>query len=386
MVEARFDGKPLQLAVVGCGVVARKHVKAAWALSPGVRLAALVDPVPGAAERLMTACRIPPAERARVSVFPDLASCLSALRPDLVAITTPSGSHADLALQAIGAGAHVLVEKPMTLDLADADRVLAAAREAGVSVAVGHIYRCFPLVGILVGDLRAGRFGRILSGSVHVRWGHDQAYYDQAAWRGTWAADGGALMNQSIHAFDLMAWLMGGEPARIRGTLARQARRMEAEDYGAGILEFRGGAVCLLEGTTTTDPRDHEALFFLQAEGGSVRAGLRRGTISVEIRDARDRNVTGSYIRRWLGTLGSVGRLRALRNLGNPHFALYADWIDAVRTGRAPVADGQSGRQALEMVLALYRSARTGTPVSFPLASGNTMDMAGFLDGPAAES
>ena len=378
----------MRYALIGCGKVAEKHLKAAIDQGERIRIVALVDRDPEAPGRLLDHCRVPRSVRETILLYGDHAEMLRSAQPEIVAITTPSGTHARIALDAIAAGAHVLVEKPLTLDLEDAARMLDAAREAGVQVAVGHMYRFFPMVAKLREDLTAGRFGRILSGDVKVRWGHGQDYYDQAAWRGTWAADGGALMNQSVHAFDLMTWLMGAPMQSVEdvfGTIARMDHRMEAEDYGAAVLRFRNGSICTLEGTTNTDPHRKEASFFLQCTGGSIRAGLLKGIPRLEIRDASGKSLRGRYLRRWLGeSLRTREGRKALMKLSNPHSGLYRDLLDAIRDGREPLADGRSGRDALELVLSIYRSARTGGPVALPLESGSTREMAGFFEGPGS--
>ncbi len=377
----------MRYALVGCGKVAEKHLKAALDHRDRLEVLALVDRDPAAFARLLDRCGAKGRSRAAIRTFSDVAGMLRAVRPEVVAITTPSGTHFGIAMDAIAAGAHVIVEKPLTLDLGEAVRLVDAARAAGVRLAVGHMYRFFPVVDALRRDLVAGRFGRVLLGDVKVRWGHGQDYYDQAAWRGTWASDGGALMNQSVHALDLMAWLMAEEPAPVAdalGSLSRMERRMEAEDYGAAVLRFRNGATCLVEGTTLTDPHRKEASFFVQCTGGSIRAGVLKGLPRLEVRDGAGRNLAGRYLRRWAAESlrTRAGRL-ALRRLSNPHSALYGDFLDAIRDGRDPRADGASGRDALALVLAVYRAAATGRRVSLPLDGGSTRDMQGFFDGTA---
>jgi UDP-N-acetyl-2-amino-2-deoxyglucuronate dehydrogenase len=296
-----------------------------------------------------------------------------------VAITTPSGTHYALASQAIAAGAHVLVEKPLTLSLTEADSLLAAARDRGVRVAVGHIYRFFPLVQALEKDLRAGKFGRILQGDVKVRWGHDQAYYDQAAWRGTWAQDGGALMNQSIHALDLMTWLLGSPVREVSGWIDRQTHKMEAEDFGLAMLRLENGSYCQVEGTTSTDPHRQEASFYILGTEGEIRGGIMGGKPFMEIRDRRGHPLTGAYLRRFLREKLREGGLPALLQLKNPHSALYGDLVRSIREGGEPLADGMSGRQAVELILAIYQSALTARPVSLPVRDFTLDEMKGYF-------
>jgi UDP-N-acetyl-2-amino-2-deoxyglucuronate dehydrogenase len=370
----------LKFALIGCGKVAVKHLKAVRYHRRDLALAALVDTRPEAAAALLAACGFSAQEAAAIPVFPDTPSMLAAIRPDLVAITTPSGTHYDVAGAAITAGAHVLVEKPLTLSLAQADDLLARARNRGVKIAVGHIYRFFPVVQALEADLRAGVFGRILAGEVKVRWGHDQAYYDQAAWRGTWEQDGGALMNQSIHALDLMAWLLGSPVTEASGWIDRLTHRMEAEDFGLAMLRLASGSYCQIEGTTCTDPARQEASFYILGTEGEIRGGLLAGKPAIKVLDKQGRSRTGQYLRRFVAAKLREGGLPALLQLKNPHSGLYGDLIRAIREDRAPIADGESGRAAVELVLAIYQSARTKRPAALPVRDFTLDDMRGYFD------
>ena len=368
----------LRCAVVGCGKVALKHLNAVRHHRQDLFLAGLVAIRPEAAADLLRQAGMG-GEAARVPVYPSLDIMLENEKVDLVAITTPSGSHFTLAKAALLAGKHVLVEKPLTLSVPEADELLALARANGLQIAVGHIYRYFPVVQALEADLRAGRFGRVLYGDVKVRWGHDQAYYDAAAWRGTWAQDGGALMNQSIHALDLMTWLLGGRVQAACGWIDRQMHQMEAEDLGLALFRLDNGTRLLLEGTTNTDHRRPEASFTVICSAGDIRAGLRDGKPWLDITDCRGRSLAGRYLRRYLQETWQQGGIRALLQLKNPHTALYGDLIEAIRLNRPPLADGTSGREAVAAVLALYAAAREEKTVLLPLDRFSLADMAGFF-------
>ncbi len=370
--------RQLRCAIVGCGKVAAKHLKAIRHLDKTLRLAGLVDTRPEAARSLLAQAGI----REPVPVFAALDLLLEAEKPDLVAITTPSGTHYRLARQALLAGAHVLVEKPLTLSLDEADDLLALAAERRLQIAVGHIYRFFPLVQDLAADLAAGKLGRVLYGSVAVRWGHDQAYYDAASWRGTWEQDGGALMNQSIHALDLMMFLLGGKVVAATGQIGQLAHRMEAEDFGLATLKLDNGTYCLLEGTTATDPKRPEASFTVFADNGEVRAGLYAGKPYVRVRDRAGHDLTGRYWRRFLWQTWRKGGLRALARLGNPHSGIYADLARAIRTSRPPLADGKSGRDAVAAVLAIYSAAKSGQTARSPQDADPLESMRGFFKEP----
>ena len=360
----------LKYALIGCGKVSIKHLKAALYHSGNkgdIEISALVDSRPEAPAQLMNECRMKTSAQAAVRIYHDYAEMLAKENPDIAAITTPSGSHAAIGLAAINSGCHILLEKPLTLSLADSDLLLEAAKKQNVQIAVGHIYRFFPLVQALQADLAAGLFGRILYGDVKVRWGHDQAYYDQSAWRGTWTHDGGALMNQSIHALDLMIWLLGAQVISAAGRIDRQVHRMEAEDIGFATLQLENGIWCQLEGTTNTDPSRQEASFFIRCSEGEIRGGIKAGRPHMEILDKNGKKITGRYIRNFLQAQLKQGKLAGLKQLGNPHSGLYTDWIDAVTNSREPLASGAGGRLAVEMVLAIYKSALHGRIVDLPL-------------------
>lgn len=373
----------LKYALVGCGVVAKKHLKGARYQQNHrgtLKIVAVVDTRPGAAEKMLLMAGFSEQEIAGIHIYADDKEMLEQEKPDLVAITTPSGTHAAISLRAIESGAHVLIEKPLTLSLPEAQMILNQAQERGRQVAVGHIYRFFPLVSLIQRDIAAGRWGPVLYGDVKVRWGHDQAYYDQAAWRGTWHQDGGALMNQSVHALDLMTWLLGQPVKAVTGKIFRQLHHMEAEDLGFAILELDKGVQCLVEGTTNTDPKRPEASFFVRLKEGEVRGGILSGKPFISVFDQRGKNLAGQYTRQlFLNTLKKQG-LRGLMQLNNPHSGLLADLIEAILENRPPLASGQSGRDALELVLAVYQSAHENRTVTLPVLNFDLQQMNHFFD------
>lgn len=304
---------------------------------------------------------------------------LSEVRPDLVVITTPSGSHASISLAALAAGAHVLIEKPLTLSLEQADEILEASRKSNRKVAVGHIYRFFPLVQTIRADILSGHFGRVLYGDVKVRWGHGQEYYDQAAWRGTWAQDGGVLMNQSVHAMDLMTWLLGQTVETASGQIFRKTHRMEAEDLGFAILTLTNDVQCLVEGTTITDPERPEASFYIRLTEGEIRVGLLSGKPYITVYNQAGKNLASSYTRRVLWQTLRQSGFQGLKQLANPHSGLLGDLISAIEENREPLASGQSGRDAVALVLSIYQSALEKRIVNLPLKAFDLTRMQHFF-------
>lgn len=297
-------------------------------------------------------------ESGRVTFYSDLDELLEQEAVDLVVVSTPSGSHKDLALTALSRGKHLLLEKPLAMTLADAIRIRQEVEKTDVKLALGHIYRYLPVMQDLQAKLAAGDFGKIYYGTVVVRWGHDQAYYDATAWRGTRAADGGIILNQSVHALDLMRWLLLAEDQKIvscQGQAATQSHQMESEDLALGIFEFANGSYLSYEGSSSTQVDYHEAQFFICTEKADIRAGVKKGKAYISIRqDGKDYGK--AYVRKFLRRQLKAEGLSSLASLINPHTAIYTDLLAAIHEDREPLADVSSGVSSLEMVDALYRA------------------------------
>ncbi|HHV42388.1 MAG TPA: Gfo/Idh/MocA family oxidoreductase [Clostridiaceae bacterium] len=360
----KTTNQSLSVALIGVGRVAVKHLKAIrfWEGKKKLHLLAAVDPkIESAAAKLKEL-----GFKQGIPVFKNMEQMLREARPDICAITTPSGSHFVLAKKALEAGCHLLLEKPFTLDLDEADFLLEKAANNNIKIAVGHIFRYMIGIQELREDLASGRFGRVLYGNVTVRWGHDQAYYDQAKWRGSWQQDGGALMNQTVHALDLMSYLCNALPVTATGELARIRHDIEAEDLGLGIFRLANGALLAVEGTTAGPPQDKEASLFIQTEKANIRASKRGRKIRLSVRAEESQSLTGSYLRRSLGRYLKKMGLSGLWQLTNPHTSIYADLMSAIKEDREPIASGLSGRDAVAMVLSLYQSYREKRTVRFP--------------------
>ncbi|WP_101723326.1 Gfo/Idh/MocA family protein [Eggerthella timonensis] len=355
----------MKVAIIGCGRIALNHVKAVEA--NGLELAALCDVVPGKAEGLLEraawACPAP-------KIFEGYREMLAAV-PEigLVAIATESGEHARIALDCIDAGKNVIIEKPIALSMADADEIVRRAGERGVKVSACHQNRFNVAVRHARRAVEEGRFGRMSHGSVHVRWNRGRGYYDQAPWRGTWAQDGGCLMNQCIHGIDLLRWMMGGEVVSVYAQTRRRFHDyLEAEDVGVAVLSFADGSVATVEGTSNVFPRNLEETLYLFGEAGTVKIG-GTSTNNVDVWDFADEREGDEAI---------AGLEEPTSNVyGNGHAALYADVVEAIRDDRAPYVDAKAGRDALEVVLAIYKSQRTGLPVELPLEGFASTDMEG---------
>ena len=373
--------KRLRVALIGCGRIAVKHIMAITKRNSGLLLCAVADTDPGAFDKLFDSCKLWGKKKHQikrtVKAYTDYHRMLEKEKPDITSITAPSGLHYVMAKAAMLGGSHILLEKPMSMKASQAKALFDISEQKNRQIAMGHIFRYFPVVKNLQEDVAAGRFGKISHGSVIVRWGHDQAYYDQTAWRGTWEHDGGVLMNQCVHAIDLICWLMNGQATAANAMLGKRFHDMAAEDIALGTLKLDNGALCQIEGTTNSPPHDHEAAFYLLGEKGGFRMGIRRGRPYFDIRiNGKKKNF--EYFMKEICSRGLSG----LFSLTNPHAGIYADLRDAVLNGKSPLADAKSGMMSVESVLALYLSAKEKRQIKIPLATDfSSTEMSEYIFG-----
>lgn len=374
-------GKILRVALIGCGRIAVKHIMAITKKNSGLLLCAVADTAPGAFDKLFDSCKLSVKRKLRIkntlTTYTDYHEMLEKEKPDITSITAPSGLHYSIAKAAMLSGSHILLEKPMSMKANQARELRDISEQKNRRIAMGHIFRYFPVVGNLQRDVAAGRFGKISHGSVIVRWGHDQAYYGQTAWRGTWKHDGGVLMNQCIHAIDLICWLMNGRAVAANAMIGKRFHDMEAEDIALGTLKLDNGALCQIEGTTNSPSGDHEAAFYLLGEKGGFRMGIRRGRPYFDIRiNGKKKNL--EYFMKEIRSRGLSG----LFSLTNPHAGIYADLREAVLNGKSPIADAKSGMMSVESVLALYLSAKEKKQITIPLAKDfSSQEMSEYIFG-----
>ena len=355
----------MKYALIGCGRIAVNHIKAA--LNNGLEICAVCDIKPEAMETLLSKYGLEKEEAIRrYTSYRDL---LAAEKPTLVSIATESGIHAEIALACIDAGVNIIIEKPMAMSMADAEEIIRRSEQAGVKVSACHQNRFNVAVRQTRKALEEGRFGQISHGSVHVRWNRNRDYHDQAPWRGTWAQDGGCLMNQCIHGIDLLRWMMGDEVDEIYGVTRQQFHDyLECEDIGMAVVKFKNGAIGTIEGTTNVYPKNLEETLYLFGETGTVKLG-GTSTNNIDVWDFADANEADEENR---------GLQEATSNVyGNGHTSLFADMIEAIEQDRPPYVDAVAGRNALEMILAIYQSAATGKPVKLPLGDVASTDFTG---------
>lgn len=358
----------MKYALIGCGRIAVNHIKAA--VNNRLELAAVCDIKPEAMESLLAKFNLE--SDTTIHRYTDYRELLRTEKLVLASIATESGIHAEIALACIDAGVNVIIEKPMAMSMADAEEIIRRSEEKGVKVSACHQNRFNIAVQETRRAMEEGRFGKLSHGSIHVRWNRDRNYYAQAPWRGTWAQDGGCLMNQCIHGIDLLRWMMGDEVEEVYGVTRQQFHDyLECEDIGMAVVKFKNGAVGTIEGTTNVYPKNLEETLYLFGETGTVKLG-GTSTNNIDVWDFVDESESDSK---------NKGLQEATSNVyGNGHTSLFADMIEAVQKGRKPYVDAVAGRNALEMILAIYQSAASGVPVKLPLGNVASTDFAGRFD------
>ncbi len=354
----------MNYALIGCGRISTNHMKAA--VNNNLNIVGVCDILPEKMEEILEKHGLEKEES--IHRYTDYKELLEKEQPSLVSIATESGNHAEIALYCIEKRVHVIIEKPMAMSIDDANKIINLAEEKNVKVSACHQNRFNVAVQELRKSVEAGRFGKISHGSIHVRWNRNKGYYDQASWRGTWAQDGGALMNQCIHGIDLLRWMMGDEVEEVYGATRQQFHDyLEAEDVGMAVVKFKNGAIGTIEGTTNVYPKNLEETLYIFGENGTVKIG-GTSTNNIDVWDFADETEED---------VKNKGLAEATSNVyGNGHTSLFADVIDAIENDRKPYVDAVAGRNALEMILAIYKSQKTGQPIKLPLNEFASTDMA----------
>ena len=334
----------MRFALVGGGVIARRHVDAIQRLIARARVVVVVGRPGGSSHAL--------ASFLGVDASTSLEDVLTRSDVDAVVICTPSGMHADTAVAALEAGKHVLVEKPLDVTVTAATRVVEVARRTDLTASVVSQHRFDPATVAVHKALRGGRLGRATSCVMSMPWWRDQAYYDSADWRGTTMMDGGALLNQAVHSVDLVTWLLG-VPVEVYCSTARLAHeRIEVEDTAVATLRFSSGALGVVHATTAAYPGLGARIQVHGDKGSAVLEGDRLVTLT-----------TADDIE------GDVGRVTE-GTPGDAFVAQYNDFISAAWEHRAPLVDVADAAQTLAVIQAMYDSAATGRSVTVQRVAG----------------
>lgn len=348
--------------IIGCGMIAKFHSKAIADIR-GAKVVGCFDALPASADRL--------AGEVGCTAYHDLGAMLANPAIDVVTICTPSGAHMEPAIAAARAGKHVIVEKPLEVTLSRCDAIIKECEKAGVVLSTIFPSRFHESSQLLKQAVDSGRFGRLTVGDAYVKWFRTQQYYDSGAWRGTWKLDGGgALMNQAIHSVDLLTWLMGPvqEVTAYTATLAHE--RIEVEDVAMAALRFANGALGVVEATTAAFPGSLKRIELHGSEGTAVLEEESLKAWNFAKQTKRDEALLARMADN-TKTGGGAADPAAIGHHG--HSLQFRDVLEAIKKGRKPLIDGPEGRRSVEIILAIYKSAETGKPVTLPLKGDPTL-------------
>lgn len=340
----------IKFGIVGCGRIAKRHAELLGLNQ--IRNATLSAVCDIRQERAKTY-----GERFKIPFYTDMTEMMQKENLDVVSILTPSGMHAEHCLRLSSFKKHILVEKPMALSLADADAMIQSCQNNGIHLFVVKQNRFNVPVIKLRQELESGRFGKLIMGTVRVRWCRDQSYYDQDSWRGTWHLDGGAFTNQASHHVDLLQWMMGPVESVFAKT-ATQLVKTQTEDTGIALLKFKNGALGVIEATTACRPKDLEGSLSILGEGGSVEISgfavnqMRHWNFTNSTQE--DQNVIANY---------SVNPPNVY---GYGHKAYLEHVVDCLQENKQVLVSGAEGRKSLELIHGIYESAFGNKEITFP--------------------
>lgn len=341
--------KKVRLGLIGCGRISKNHFEAVSQI-PGAEFIAVADILPEKLKHVTDTYGIK-------NVYTDYNEMLDKEELDAVSICTPSGLHPRMGIDVAGHKMHVITEKPMGINIADADKLIHACDANNVKLFVIKQNRLNSTMQLLKNAIDKDRFGKIYLAQSNVFWQRPQAYYDAEKWRGTWEFDGGAFMNQASHYVDAMYWLLGNVDSVMAYT-ATMARNIEAEDTGCAILHFRNGLIATINVTMLTYPKNFEGSITIIGEKGIVKLG----------------GVAVNRIEKWeFEDYDDDDRIAQDANYQPPniygfgHNPYYRNVVDVLLNHGDPSTDGRDGRKSVEIIQAIYQSAKTGKRVSLPL-------------------
>ncbi|NMA48693.1 MAG: Gfo/Idh/MocA family oxidoreductase [Tissierellia bacterium] len=342
----------LNFAIIGCGRISYKHVEAIVNNHSEARLIAVCDTIEERAKKKAEEYFEKMASQGILVEMPIIYTHYEELLKDsavdIVTIATESGKHARVSIDAMNAGKHVIVEKPMAMSIEDADRMIEASERNNVKLCVCHQNRFNPAVQKLRQAVEEGRFGRIFAGNARVLWNRNEDYYKQAPWRGTREQDGGCLMNQCIHNIDLLQWMLGEEIEQVNAMLGNFTHPyIEMEDYGSIQIRFKNGAIGNVEGTVCVYPQNLEETLTILGEKGTVVIG-GKAVNKIHVWQFEDKKDTLEQVQQECN--------EEIENVyGWGHTFLFNDMIQSIHENRESYIDGMSGKKAIEIVLDAYK-------------------------------
>ncbi|WP_284637735.1 Gfo/Idh/MocA family protein [Paenibacillus silviterrae] len=348
--------KPVRIALIGCGFIAEKHVRAISEIGAEAKLVALCDIDQ---ERLNSfRDRIGMSNNPCLALYTNFDECLRSNDIDLVVIASSTDTHAQLSLAALRSGHHVLVEKPLALSISDARKVAEEAERSGKILAVSLQTRYLPQLQAMKKCVDEGRFGKMVHAVVSMRWNRNLQYYHSSPWRNSWPKGGGLFINQCIHYIDLLQWLLG-RVTSVYAAASTIGQPLQVENMGTAILHFENGATGLIEASSIVYPRSLLTSISLFGD---------KGTVSLE----GDRL---SQFSQWIFEADKDKENHIPHTAEISYTPLYKDLIHAIQSNTSPLVSVKSSLHSLEVVLAIYKSIKEGAPVGLPLDSFDLEEM-----------
>jgi len=351
----------MKYVLIGCGRISANHIAAA--IENNLEIVALCDIDKNKILNLISKFDI----LKTINKYIDYKEMIKKEQPDLVAICTESGKHGQIAIECIKENCNLIIEKPITLSLEEADNIIQLSKEKKVKVCACHQNRFNKSIQKIREAIELGRFGKLLHGTAHIRWNREEDYYKQSPWRGTWEQDGGALMNQCIHNIDLLRWMMGEDIIEVVGmTDNLKHKYIETEDMGMALIKFKNGSYGMVEGTTNIFQKNLEETLYIFGENGTVKAGGKSVNIIEEWNFADKIDNPDKIKKEFYENPPNV--------YGYGHKPLYKDVIESIKNDRKPYVSAEDGRKALELVLAIYKSASENKIIELPLQKSAILD------------
>lgn len=343
------------VAIIGCGRISHKIAEGVAKNKDRMKLVVLCDPIEKKMFETEKTYNKKIESEVELSKYKDYKEILNKNKIDIAIISTESGYHEEIGLYFLENGVNVIIEKPIAMSIQGAQKLVEKAKEKGVKLAACHQNRFNHPIQLLKKAILEDRLGKIYTGTARVLWYRDDNYYNQASWRGTWKLDGGTFMNQCIHNIDLLNWMMDSEIDTVYSIANTFSRKIEGEDYGVILIQYKNGKIGTVEGSVITYPKNLEETLTIVGEKGTVVIG---GTAVNKVDTWRvDGDKEEDFKKVDCGDPNSI--------YGYGHEALYKDFIEAIEENREPLVDGEAGLLAVKIILAAYKSRKIGAPVKF---------------------
>jgi len=345
----------LNFAIIGCGRIANKIVDGIISNLENAKLVAVCDILEDKMKQIKNRYIEKTNASNQIIEVSNYKELLDKIKVDVAIISTESGYHEDIGFYFLENEVNVIIEKPIAMSIQGAQKLVNKAKEKRLKLAACHQNRFNYPIQLLKKAIQEDRLGKIFNGMARILWTRDDNYYLQAPWRGTWALDGGTLMNQCIHNIDLINWMMDDEIDTIYSQTSNYIRNIEAEDYGVILIRYRSGKIATIEGSAIVYPKNLEETLTITGEKGTVVIG------GMAVNKINTWRVEGDSEEEYLSI--DCGDPNSVYGYG--HEALYKDFIEAIQENREPLVNGVAGLNAVKIILAAYKSQETGKAIKF---------------------